>query len=241
MFPRLRKDDEARGLLDYDLIKSWLQICQDRHIQSCNETDTKERRFSDLYMIDVQTCFIKPFQRVDRYVALSYVWGRLPRARYENWNWNIFDGKSSSENKEVRLPSSLPRTIEDAITFTYRIGERYLWVDAFCINQHDPEHRQEQVNNMDLVYKGAYLTIIALDGENADAGLTGISRSLKQVQQPQVPSKLGRLVATHLPHAWEGPGTSHWDNRAWTMQEALFSRRCITFDHNQITWKCKEE
>jgi hypothetical protein len=112
------------------------------------------------------------------------------------------------------LSSWLPRTVEDAITLTERLGERYLWVDAFCINKHDRQHQQEQINNMDLVYQCTYLTIIALDGSDAGAGLAGISQPLEQVSQPQVHSYLGPLMATHLPAAGIISSASPWDKRA---------------------------
>lgn len=240
--PRLKKqDDKPEGELDYELVKTWLRVCRDRHGQSCGKSTILERRFLKLYVIDIQTRSIKLAGHNDQYVALSYVWGSVPRARYEGWNWKTSTVPSNDGSHEVSLPSWLPRTIKDAITLTERLGERYLWVDAFCINQHDPQHQQEQINNMDLLYQCAHLTIIALDGSNADSGLAGISRHLEQVSQPQVQSYLGPLMATHLPAAWDNFSPSYWDKRAWTMQESLLSRRCVILDRNQTTWKCQEE
>ena len=239
MVPRLRRQEgKLEGKFDYQLLKDWLQICMNRHGRSCGKSTILERRFLKLYVIDLQTLSIKPAGSSDRYVALSYVWGSVSRNRYQGWNW---DAPLDDSCHGIPLPPGLPRTVKDAIILTERLGERYLWVDAFCINQHDPQHRQEQINNMDLVYQCAYLTIIALDGSDADTGLAGISRDLRQISQPQVESYLGSLMATHLPAAWTTSSTPHWDRRAWTLQESLLSRRCVFLDHNQMTWKCQEE
>ena len=231
----------VEGKLDHKLVKDWLRIFYGQHGQSCGKSIILERRFLKLHLIDVQTRSIRLAGRNDQYVALGYVWGSVLRARYEGWKWNTSSYPSDDSSHEISLPPQLPRTVEDAITLTEQLGERYLRVDAFCVNQHDPHHRQEQIDCMDLVYQCAYLTIIALDGSNADAGLAGISRDLKQVSQPQVRSHLSPLMATHLPAAWATSSASPWDKRAWTLQESLLARRSIILDCNQITWKCQEE
>lgn len=240
--PRLRSQgSDQSNSLDYELIKTWQRICLEQHGEKCNKSTVLARRFLKLYVIDVRSRTIKVAERSDPYFALSYVWGSVARPPREVWNWEAFCISSPDGRHEIALPDVLPRTVEDAITFTDRLNERYLWVDAFCINQHDSQHQMEQISNMDLVYQCARLTIIALDGNGSDAGIAGISRPLQQVSQPTVESSVGTLVATHLPAAWMPSEVSPWDRRAWTMQESLLSRRCIILDRNQMIWKCQEE
>jgi Heterokaryon incompatibility protein (HET) len=74
------------------------------------------------------------------------------------------------------LPTLIPQTMEDAITFVKCIGERYLWVDLFCIDQSNEEEKQSQIDSMDRIYASAYLTLVCLDGQDADSGLPGLSR-----------------------------------------------------------------
>jgi Heterokaryon incompatibility protein (HET) len=63
------------------------------------------------------------------------------------------------------LESELPRTIADAIALCEQIGERYLWVDALCIQQDDEKDKARQIRNMGCIYRSAVLTIV-----NASAG-----------------------------------------------------------------------
>ena len=242
LLPRRRETLEAQnGQLDYRLIMTWLQLCNERHKDTCRRSTILERRFLDIYLIDVHTRSIRLAQSSARYVALSYVWGPIFRARYAGWSWTSASSEKVKGTVEIALPPKLPQTVEDAIEFTAKISERYLWVDVFCIDQHDPQHRQRQINNMDLIYQSAYLTVIALDGDHSDAGLSGISRPIRQMTQPTVKIAAGELIATHIPVTWTSLGSSSWDQRAWTMQEYVLSRRRVTLDHYQTIWTCEEE
>jgi hypothetical protein len=49
-------------------------------------------------------------------------------------------------------------------------------VDALCIVQDDSDLKQRQINNMAAIYAGAFVTIVAAQGDHADAGLRGIQQ-----------------------------------------------------------------
>jgi hypothetical protein len=51
------------------------------------------------------------------------------------------------------LPEKVPQTIEDAILVVKALGERFLWVDAYCIDQTNSQERQVMIDNMDLIYE----------------------------------------------------------------------------------------
>lgn len=118
-----------------------------------------------------------------------------------------------------QLPASLPQTMADAMTFVEQLGERYLWIDQLCINQADEGEKQRQIHITDQIFSSAYLTIVSLDGEDANWGLPGTSRPLLHTHQPTINIKSGRLVATYIYSAWDNNGTSVWDSRGWTLQE----------------------
>jgi hypothetical protein len=68
----------------------------------------------------------------------------------------------------------LPQTIQDAMILMSQIQERYLWVDSLCIVQDDKDVKRSQIATMNQIYQGAYATIIAASGNDANAGLPGV-------------------------------------------------------------------
>jgi hypothetical protein len=86
------------------------------------------------------------------FAALSYVWG---------------DCKQPPRSSRGRLPLPAALVIEDAVVATLAIGFRYLWVDQYCIDQTNP---------------GTKHYLIHASGENADAGLPGVSLVSRRTQ-----------------------------------------------------------
>jgi len=80
----------------------------------------------------------------------------------------------------------LPLTIEDAITVTKAIRFQYLWVDQYCIDQGDENEKQRQIQQMNLIYKCADLTIIAAAGDGRNYGLPGVLACRRDVLDPFV-------------------------------------------------------
>ena len=96
-----------------------------------------------------------------------------------------------------------------------RIGCRYLWVDALCIVQDDPDDVREQITLMCDIYSGALSTIIAAWGDNADAGLPGVSPDTPR--EPQMVANFDGLgMVEVLPLLRDVRDGSTWMSRAWT-------------------------
>ena len=95
------------------------------------------------------------------------------------------------------LATTLPRTLEDAITFTGLLGKRYLWIDALCIPQNDPTAKQVQLALMDRIYGDSYCTLIALSGDGAHDGLPGSClqspRNVKQHVESTPPAGMSKI------------------------------------------------
>lgn len=62
------------------------------------------------------------------YVTLSYCWGKTPMFI------SLLSENVSAFQQEIPL-STLPKTFEDTVRITRRLGFRYLWIDALCILQ----------------------------------------------------------------------------------------------------------
>nr|XP_024393156.1 uncharacterized protein LOC112290744 [Physcomitrium patens] len=216
---------------------NWVSTCNSRH-KDCHHlwprSSFEELRFR---VIDVQDRCIVPVSKNCEYVALSYMWGTTPMLLTLKSNIEM----SSLPQGLDKGPSPLPRTISDAMELVGDIGQRYLWVDALCIIQNDKKDQEHQIRNMDLVYGFASFTIIAADGDGADAGLVGVkdvSRNIVQDIEEVEPD-------LHLAVSLSGFGTlqrarSKWNTRAWTFQAALLSRRMVIFFGGEMTWECRE-
>jgi len=94
---------------------------------------------------------------------------------------------------ELQQPGSLatksqplPQTIEDALELASMLDLEYVWVDALCIIQDDPEDQGYQIGKMATIYSSAFLTIIAASGSHSDAGLPGLRPHTRFYTQKEV-------------------------------------------------------
>lgn len=113
-----------------------------------------------------------------------------------------------------------------------KLGEHYLCVDALCIMQDNAIEVEQQVSEMNLVYKGAVLTIVNASSRDANRGLPGVQPKIRV----DVPSKSinGTTVALARESFDRAMARSVWKTRAWTFQEQFLSSRRLIFTESQI-------
>ena len=118
-------------------------------------------------------------------------------------------------------------------------------VDALCIDQRPSPKKFQQLQMMDRIYQGACATIIALYGEDSNAGLPGVSRPRRAQAREMVD---GHELATVFPAVDVEYNQAKHTTRAWTLQEMVMSRRRILFigrgeslRGNQIILDCRIE
>ena len=174
------------------------------------------------------------------YVALSYVWGRVPnilestKASFESLQC---EGALSSPDLSTRLPT----TVRDAIVLTSAMGQRYLWVDRLCIIQDDLENKKAQLDSMASIYARSYYTIVAADGTDADHGLRGVpgTNSPRNLQQKMYHfSEQCSMMQAPVPESSVDP--KEWHRRGWTFQERTLSNRNLVFFQDQVFWECRK-
>jgi heterokaryon incompatibility protein (HET) len=56
-----------------------------------------------------------------------------------------------------------------------KLDIRYIWIDAYCIDQGDHEGKKLQIKHMRSIYREAYVTIVASEGEFPANSLPGVS------------------------------------------------------------------
>lgn len=208
-----------RADIDVGLIHGWVQKCQERHDYSCSPVQTDALNAIRLLEVESRQIVSYPDSGCD-YVALSYVWGNVPREKYRLGD-------------TVR---TLAATLEDAITITKKLGKTFLWIDSVCIDQDDERDLIDQVNRMWSIYRGAWITLIALSGSTADAGLSRLSR--QQIYPQVVCGYRGKTLVSLMPTLSQQIWSSPWGGRAWTLQEGLLSARCLYISDHQIYYDC---
>jgi hypothetical protein len=236
----LRARHVSQHQVEPALITNWISTCIHRH-EDCHKfwqgTATTVDRLH-LRVIDVQDRCIVDAPKDCEYVALSYVWGD-PSKMLQTLKSNLatFSLPQGLDKGLITLPA----TISDAMELVRAIGQRYLWVDALCIIQDDKDDQLHQISNMNLVYGLARFTIVAANGEGAEAGLVGVKAGSRNIVQDieEVKSNLHLVVSL----GGFGPlqrAQSKWNTRAWTFQEALLSPRMVIFSGGEMTWECRE-
>ncbi|KAH9236581.1 hypothetical protein K456DRAFT_50443 [Colletotrichum gloeosporioides 23] len=219
--------------IDISRLRQWLGYCLEHHPVCSNAQPISSGGIPNFRAIDVSRKCIVPIPSDIKYMALSYIWGQV--STYRLLKNNIEDLMKSGGIS--RIWHNVPRTIKDAISLTEAIGEKYLWVDTLCLIQDDINNMIPGIKHMDLVYSGAFCTIVAACGGDANAGLPGVGsvpRCAQLVTGEVYPGT--RLI---VKHSMEGQmKNTPYDTRAWTFQEFFLSRRRIVFTGGQVYYLC---
>ena len=188
-------------------------------MQSCQETHQCLKRPSfgtgPSWLIDVEKeCLVSvaTLPADARYCALSYVWGQVETSKFTVGLEGTFQrpGVFSLANNEVIVP----KTVRHAIGLVRLLGEKYLWVDAFCIAQDDEAHFHVELRNMGAIYDRAYLTIVAATGWDANEGFRGLA-------EVTPPRQLASNFADDL-HKYSNPGYMIWVRHPIATVTSLF-------------------
>ena len=182
------------------LMKDWLENCRRNHakcseIKKTTETTTGADSFLPTRLLDVQafgtggkaTSYLgrdvrlvslssRPKTmgseadtnnntRLPPYLTLSHCWGP-PEKRPTTTT------KYSLGERMKRIPLfELPRTFQDAIEITRKLGYRYLWIDSLCIVQDDEQDWAHEAGLMAKVYSHSSCTLSALSSHDSSEGL----------------------------------------------------------------------
>lgn len=201
---------EVLTVVDFEALKENLTHCICKHGNVCGAGNVAS--VDKLLVLNCASRRLEAATTGTKYVALSYVWGGI-----------------------TSTGQILPRTIDDAMTITRKLGYEYLWVDQLCIDQNDP-NKIALIRQMDRIYHNAEVTIIAAAGTNADYGIPGAGSIPRQAQRC---AKIGRHLPIEKKRAWSSDlEGSVWNTRGWTYQEKLLSRRCLVFTDQEAWFTC---
>ncbi|KAM0083924.1 hypothetical protein ACKRZS_003869 [Fusarium odoratissimum] len=226
-------------VVDTARVLRWVSSCEQLHRSECAMPTNLP--FGEAFpglrilrLIDLEDSCLVERARLEKYIALSYVWGAVPNFRLTKANRTALLTPGSLK----KVFKMLPNTIKDATTLSKRLGCRYLWVDALCLLQNDAEDLELGVNVMDLVYERAWLTVVAACGHDANARLPGIQEGTRDDSYNtfEIMPGVEMGIVTGLDGLLK---RSVYDSRAWTFQEQVLSRRVLYFIDNKVFYRCR--
>lgn len=132
---------------------SWLEQCLSTH--KCGLDNEPRRLPRRVLQIDGpgRVRLLTTTNEHGKYVCLSHCWGTA--------NFLTTTRSNLAEHEESLALEKLALTFQDAISFTLRLGYRYLWIDSLCIIQDSVEDWREQGSKMADIYEGADVMLSA--------------------------------------------------------------------------------
>ena len=213
--------------IDFGWVRERMKLCDERDV---GKLDYRHR--TNVRAIDVWRMCLVDLKHGERYVALSYVWGGVDQ-------FLLTKNTEALYRREGTLQQAwkfIPKTIQDSIKLVREIGEPYLWVDAICIVQDDPEDQQAQIAEMGKIYGNSILTICICCGEDANYGIPGIEPGTRKTRQ--VVNIVGNIIIGNDVHSSEDLRDMKWDTRGWTLQEKVLSQRKLQIHDTCVRWWC---
>ncbi|KAF2179912.1 HET-domain-containing protein [Zopfia rhizophila CBS 207.26] len=230
-------------------VRQWLDCCEEYHRWCCfqNGSAIPSRllmlRDKDINHIKlVENC-----KEIARYACLSHRWGKSRPV--------VTTTQSLNAHKRGIPMEILPRTFQDAIQFTRKLGIDYLWIDSLCILQDSKSDWEKEASNMANIFENAYLTLAATGSRSSINGCS--SRNAEHEIS-------GNTIDGHPYTVYARRRITHFDlfnpyqfledeydylghamprllRRGWVYQERLLSRRVLHFGSEELYWECMED
>ena len=224
------------------MILQWLRICRLKHPDCSREHVT----FLPKRVIDVRPpsggddcrLFEPGFQEYSPYVALSHCWGGRSLFCTTRSNYQT--------HKQCLRLDDFPKTFRDAVLLTRALNFRYLWIDALCIIQGDPDDWENAADFVGAYYRNAVLTISAMRAPDYNAGLFHLRKSVAAELNTGASSGTSSKQLFVREAYFPSPSTTTRitgpvSERAWVLQERLLSPAVLHFSKREIIWECRTQ
>ncbi|KAG9240575.1 hypothetical protein BJ878DRAFT_429992 [Calycina marina] len=220
------------GSIQMQLLKEWLQVCDDLHECGLKSDPELPTRVID---VKAERLFVQGKHKIfGRYLALSHCWGTInPQAVYCTRKANLHNHK---EHINFKI---LPQTFRDALKIALKIGVQYLWIDSVCIVQDDPSDWESESKRMENVFSSAYCTLAASSARGAFDGFLRSDRARRPCAALKS-TEGGLYICEAVDDFQKDVEDSVLNGRAWVLQERALSRRTIHFTNTQVYWECGE-
>ncbi|KAM0342610.1 hypothetical protein ACHAPU_009337 [Fusarium lateritium] len=252
-------DSSTGSRQSFDIASKWMETCRgtSRHAD-CRRVYPDGGPELPTRVLDLAS-FPDP-QLIDTggirstYCALSYCWG--------NKEENLTTTRENvSRHKEGISMASLPMFIQEALLAARTLGYRYIWIDALCIIQDDPDDWDKEASKMKDVYANADLTLSSLVAKGCnehlfqsrgpmttrpipfDIWMPKIERPRWDPEVIHQPAVYPTLLINQTEHeGFSGGGDvssrAPITSRGWVLQEQMLSTRILYFGSSYILWEC---
>ncbi|KAK7528610.1 heterokaryon incompatibility protein-domain-containing protein, partial [Phyllosticta citriasiana] len=222
--------------------KEWLRTCTAEHgdgaccVSLTGARSTLPAHGLDLGLPGHDTLpkIVPSFGVMSSYATLSYCWGQSSKF--------LASRSNMSSLRQGVNPLLLPKTFQDAIMIVRTLGRRYLWIDALCILQDDPQDVEREVANMASIYRKALVTIAVNAASGVDQGcFPALSHTLSvdtETGSSSTAGLVGSVRGRPRPRYQEMVLQSPRRTRGWTLQEDLLSMRTLHCAGDQMYWQC---
>ncbi|WYZ36239.1 hypothetical protein EsH8_XI_000122 [Colletotrichum jinshuiense] len=217
------------------LLNEWLGFCDEEH--TCVSSNSSPRLPKRLLVIEnglTPTVSIQDTIRMNPltpYTTFSYIRGSEISGALELCleNEGYF-----ADGVDFR---KLPRSYQDAVIVTQNLGVKYIWIDALCILQDNPEDKASEISNLETILANSYCMIAATHAATVDSGFLGERppRAVVHVTQPDgTRMSVCEMIDDFHNHVEKSPLCS----QGWNFQERALSRRAIFFTPTQMYFHC---
>ncbi|KAF2129184.1 HET-domain-containing protein, partial [Dothidotthia symphoricarpi CBS 119687] len=177
------------------------------------------------------------------YTTLSHRWGTAQFIKLLRSNISAFHSGIAV--------TKLPKTFQEAIIISRRLGAQYIWIDSLCIMQ-DKDDLSDWLHEaalMSKVYSHSYCNISASDTEDNLEGLFR-SRDAHQIRPTSVKLCVEGLHAISKYIDCKVEHDDYWktnveecliQKRGWVFQERLLAPRVLHCGHYQLFWECRQK
>lgn len=228
---------DTSSLRSFQTIRMWIKRCDEEH--GCIPESVVPKL--PYRVLDIRNDRIllreSSNEESDRYACLSHRWGTPSDTMFRTTSSTL------SAFKEEIPWASLPRTFQDAVSVTRRLGLDFLWIDSLCIIQDDARDWQQQSANMATIYQNAFITLAATNSDGPEGGLytrednprlhrSGSPLAVVSYQNGIKRELFARRQFSHniksLPLL----------QRGWVYQERALSPRMLHFVGEELVWEC---
>ncbi|RDW75342.1 HET-domain-containing protein [Coleophoma cylindrospora] len=221
----------------------WIDTCLNKH-EKCNQIREREKslptRAIDVGDISTPPKLVTTKGKVGTYIALSYCWG--------GDSTFVYNDKMAQDLKTGIALGEYPATLRDAIIITRALKIKYIWIDALCIKQDDPQDWAAEAAQMREVYSNAIISICAANSPTTRSGIF----TTRKFELPPVELVWRDLAdESKIPHqvskVYLRSGSELWDQslrmsvlqtRGWALQEGVLSPRTLSYGSQQMIWEC---